>query len=102
MAYLIQHCKTHAIEVLQWATRLLTIAFAIGYILPVFGNHPFSAYYKALMSNAATYALRLHQRLPRVAFTREFAAQLFLEDSAHYLIYRDAYSPTYSYLFTFT
>ena len=40
------------------------------------------------MSNAATSALRLHQRLPRVAFTREFLATLLLEDSAHYLLYR--------------
>ena len=39
------------------------------------------------MSNAATSALRLHQRIPRVAFTREFLATLLLEDSAHYLLY---------------
>ena len=44
-------------------------------------------YYKALMANAATSALRLHQRLPRVQFTREFLAMLFVEDSAHYLLY---------------
>merc|ERR1712088_572895 len=39
------------------------------------------------MASAATSALRLHQRLPRVQLTREFAAQLILEDSAHYLFF---------------
>jgi len=87
VANLVRHCKAHKIEVGLWATRLLTVVFAVAYFLPVFGNHPFSAYYKALMANAATSALRLHQRLPRVSFTREFAGTLFLEDSAHYLIF---------------
>ncbi len=44
-------------------------------------------YYKALMANAATSALRLHQRLPYVQLTREFFGTLFMEDSAHYLMY---------------
>lgn len=44
-------------------------------------------YSKALLANAATSALRLHQRLPRVSFSREFFGQLFIEDSAHYLLY---------------
>merc|ERR1712038_1711086 len=87
MANLIRHCQGHKIQIGLWATRIMTVAFALAYFLPIFGNHPFSSYYKALMSNAATSALRLHQRLPRVSFTREFAATLFLEDSAHYLIY---------------
>jgi len=87
MANLIRHCQGHKIEVGLWATRLMTVVFTLAYFVPVFGNHPYSSYYKALMSNAATSALRLHQRLPRVSFTREFAASLFLEDSAHYLIY---------------
>ena len=75
---LVRHCQAHKIEVGLWATRLLTVVFTLAYFLPVFGNHPFSAYYKALMANAATSALRLHQRLPRVELSREFAATLFL------------------------
>lgn len=39
------------------------------------------------MANAATSALRLHQRLPRVTFTREFLSQLLSEDSCHYLFF---------------
>ena len=78
---LVRHCQAHKIEVGLWATRLLTVVFTLAYFLPVFGNHPFSAYYKALMANAATSALRLHQRLPRVELSREFAATLFLASS---------------------
>lgn len=46
-----------------------------------------SAFYKVLISNAATSALRLHQRLPQIQFTREFLALLLLEDSCHYLFF---------------
>lgn len=87
LSNLMEHCKANKLQVGLWATRLMTVGFALAYFLPVFGNHPFSSYYKALMSNAATSALRLHQRLPRVSLTREFAATLFLEDSAHYLVF---------------
>jgi len=45
------------------------------------------SYYKALMANAATSALRLHQRLPQVQLTRQFLSQFLLEDSAHYLFF---------------
>lgn len=46
-----------------------------------------SAFYKVLISNAATSALRLHQRLPRIQLTKEFLALLLVEDSAHYLFF---------------
>ncbi|XP_076330014.1 transmembrane protein 33-like [Tachypleus tridentatus] len=53
----------------------------------VFRFNPYSCYYKALLSNAATSALRLHQRLPNVQLNREFLALLLMEDSCHYLFY---------------
>jgi hypothetical protein len=75
----------------MWMTRLLTIIFAtFGYILPIFGNflgNPSACYYKTMMAAAATSALRLHQRLPRIQLSREFAASMMTEDSAHYLLY---------------
>lgn len=55
--------------------------------IPCCNRNAYSMYSKALLANAATSALRLHQRLPRVAMTREFFGQLFMEDSAHYLLY---------------
>ncbi|KPJ20895.1 Protein Kr-h2 [Papilio machaon] len=52
-------------------------------------SSPVSAFYKALLANAATSALRLHQRIPprEIALSREFLARFLLEDSAHYLFY---------------
>lgn len=54
--------------------------------LVIFRN-PYNAYYKVLVGNAATSALRLHQRLPPVSINREFLSLLFQEDSCHYLFY---------------
>ena len=65
-----------------WATRVATILFTVGYILPIFGN-PYNSYYKALMASAATSALRLHQRLPQVQFNREFLGKLNSRFSQH-------------------
>lgn len=53
----------------------------------LFFRNPYNAYYKALLSNAATSALRLHQRLGRVQFTAVFLRELVKEDSCHYLFY---------------
>lgn len=39
------------------------------------------------MAAAATSALRLHQRLPRIQLSQEFAVNLVMEDSAHYLLF---------------
>ncbi|XP_076620257.1 transmembrane protein 33-containing Krueppel homolog 2 [Colletes latitarsis] len=80
------HIIDNKIKVALWITRLFTIIFTIGYIIPIFGN-PYNIYYKALMSSAATSALRLHQRVPRVQVNRQFLESLFFEDSFHYLFY---------------
>ncbi|KAJ8668708.1 hypothetical protein QAD02_010371 [Eretmocerus hayati] len=81
------------IKVAQWAIRVITILFTFVYLIPIFGN-PYDAYYKVLLSCAATNVLRLHQRLPRISFTREFLSTLFLEDSFHYLIYTSIFQYT--------
>lgn len=80
------HVIAHKVDVALWATRVFTLIFAFCYFIPIFGN-PYNAYYKVLVANAATSALRLHQRLPRVQLTREFLSHLLLEDSCHYLFY---------------
>lgn len=81
-----QHCIDNKLNVALWMTRLFTIIFTFAYLLPIFGS-PYSAYYKALFANGATSAIRLHQRLPTVSFSREFLSALLLEDSCHYLFY---------------
>lgn len=53
----------------------------------IFNSNATTAYNKVLLANAATSALRLHQRLPRISLTREFLAQLLVEDSCHYLFF---------------
>ena len=78
-------CPAYQIDVLLWATRVATILFTVGYILPIFGN-PYNSYYKALMASAATSALRLHQRLPQVQFNREFLGKPDLNFSQHHCI----------------
>ena len=86
------HISSRPIEFGLFITRILTVFFAFNYFLPVLaifglGGSPYSSYYKALMASAATSALRLHQRMPNFRMSTEFLQQLFLEDSAHYLIY---------------
>jgi len=82
------HLIAHKVDVGLWCTRLATMFFSIAYILPLIGN-PTQSFYKALMANAATSALRLHQRQSSVPYTsfQEFVQQILQEDSAHYLIY---------------
>ncbi|KAL4710184.1 hypothetical protein ACJJTC_006481 [Scirpophaga incertulas] len=82
------HITANKVDVALWGIRVLTVLCTIGYVLPVF-NNPMSAFYKALLGNAATSALRLHQRIParEISLSREFVARFFLEDSAHYLFY---------------
>uniref|UniRef100_A0A0K8WK73 Protein Kr-h2 n=2 Tax=Bactrocera latifrons TaxID=174628 RepID=A0A0K8WK73_BACLA len=81
-----QHIRTNKVDVAMWATRILTVLFTFSYLVPLISNQQ-SSFNKVLLSNAATSALRLHQRLPSFAFTREFLARLFMEDSCHYLMF---------------
>ena len=81
-----QHIIDNKVLFGLWVTRLFTIIFTFGYILLIFSNS-YNIYYKVIMSNAATSALRLHQRVPRVQLSRQSLEQLFLEDSFHYLFY---------------
>lgn len=80
------HMLANKVDAGLWATRALTLIFCISYFLPFF-SLPESSYQKVLMSNAATSALRLHQRVRGVTLTREFLMQVMAEDSAHYLMY---------------
>lgn len=80
------HLLSNKIDTALWFSRLLTMIFTIAYIIPIFGNSQ-SAFYKVLIANAATSALRLHQRLPKIEFTKVFLAHLLAEDSCHYLFF---------------
>lgn len=83
----IKHICFHKIESLLWFTRMCTIVFTLLYLLPILGANPYTCYQRALISNAATSALRLHQRMPTIQLTRVFLSQLLIEDSCHYLFF---------------
>ena len=70
-------------------TRAYSIICTIMFIVPIFGFDPNVLYQKALMSSAATSALKLHQRMLNVPLqlNREYLAKLVVEDSFHYLVY---------------
>jgi transmembrane protein 33 len=87
MQRVINHLSANRIETVLWITRLFSIFTTINFFLPIFGGHPYSSYQRVLLSNAATSALRLHQRVPNFQFSRAYIASLFLEDSAHYLFF---------------
>jgi len=76
------------IELALAATRAITIICTFFYVVPLFSRSvQYSAYQKALLANAATSALRLHQRIPNFRLNFEFFNMLMFEDSAHYLFY---------------
>ncbi|XP_063992147.1 Krueppel homolog 2 [Diachasmimorpha longicaudata] len=81
-----KHVIDNKVNVALLATRIFTILFTIGYLIPLFGN-PYNAYHKVLMSSAATSALRLHQRVPGIQLNTRCLELLLVEDSCHYLLY---------------
>lgn len=78
---------SNKVEAALWLTRIFTVVCSFLFIFPILGGNPYGFYQRALISNAATSALRLHQRLPHFQLSREFFGLLFLEDSCHYLMF---------------
>ncbi|XP_047126579.1 transmembrane protein 33 isoform X1 [Hydra vulgaris] len=76
------------IDSILWLIRLYIIFSSLLFFVPLFGTElGASSYKKVLIGSAAISALRLHQRLPRIQLTIQFAKDLLLQDSFHYLIY---------------
>ncbi|OTF73223.1 Kruppel 2-like protein [Euroglyphus maynei] len=83
----IRHLTTKPTTSLLLTIRVATLVFTFLYMVPLTSFLPANLYQKALVSNAAISALRLHQRLPPFRISREYFSLLLLEDSAHYLFY---------------
>jgi len=81
------HVSAHRVEAGLWLTRMFTVASTLFFFIPLLGGNPMTWYSRALISAAATSALRLHQRLPNFQLSREFLGVVALEDSAHYLFF---------------
>ncbi|KAL4230159.1 Transmembrane protein 33 [Mactra antiquata] len=84
---LVGFMMSNKVEAGLWLTRIFTVISSFLFFIPIFGGNAYSHYQRALISNAATSALRLHQRLPNFQFSRVFMSVLFAEDSCHYLMY---------------
>uniref|UniRef100_A0A672GEP3 Transmembrane protein 33-like n=1 Tax=Salarias fasciatus TaxID=181472 RepID=A0A672GEP3_SALFA len=83
-----QFLMSNKLETAMWLSRLFTVYCSVMFILPVLGPYAAANFYqRALLANALTSALRLHQRLPRFQLSRAFLAQALQEDSCHYLLY---------------
>ncbi|XP_078534380.1 transmembrane protein 33 [Lissotriton helveticus] len=84
----VQFMLANKLDTAMWLSRWFTVYCSALFILPLLGLHEASSFYqRALLANALTSALRLHQRLPHFQISRAFLAQALLEDSCHYLLY---------------
>ncbi|XP_010895522.1 transmembrane protein 33 [Esox lucius] len=84
----VQFMLANKLETAMWLSRLFTVYCSVMFILPLLGPQAAANFYqRALLANALTSALRLHQRLPHFQLSRAFLAQALQEDSCHYLLY---------------
>ncbi|XP_036372896.1 transmembrane protein 33-like [Megalops cyprinoides] len=84
----VQFMLSNKLETAMWLSRIFTVYCSILFILPILGLPEAANFYqRALLANALTSALRLHQRLPHFQLSRAFLAQALQEDSCHYLLY---------------
>ncbi|TWW55368.1 Transmembrane protein 33 [Takifugu flavidus] len=84
----VQFLMSNKLETAMWLSRLFTVYCSVMFILPILGPYAAANFYqRALLANALTSALRLHQRLPHIQLSRAFLAQALQEDSCHYLLY---------------
>ncbi|KAI6177176.1 Transmembrane protein 33-like protein [Aphelenchoides bicaudatus] len=88
---LVEFSKEDPVYTLCSWLRILTLLFALSFVMDMLGLTSFkSSYYKAFGAAAATNSFRLYQRLRSVnsrIISQAFLQQLFTEDSAHYLLY---------------
>lgn len=85
----IEHIKGHKIDFILAVTRALTVLCTLSYLIG-FPGPASNRFKQALLMNAATSSLRLHQRMPPPPLnqlSRAYFMNLFREDSFHYLIF---------------
>lgn len=85
----IAHIKGHKIDFVLAVTRALTVLCTLSYLVG-FPGPASNRFKQALLMNAATSSLRLHQRMPPPPLNqlnRNYFANLIREDSFHYLVF---------------
>ena len=86
---IVEHIKDHKIDFILAVTRALTVLCTLSYLIG-FPGPASNRFKQALLMNAATSSLRLHQRMPPPQLSqlsRTYFLNLFKEDSFHYLIF---------------
>ncbi|MCP9259343.1 Transmembrane protein 33 [Dirofilaria immitis] len=88
LSHVSEFLKSRQTDAILFLTRIVTVLCTFYFILPLgTRSSQYSAYSKAFAAAAATNALRVHQRVGGLRFTREFLSTVLMEDSCHYLIY---------------
>ena len=85
----IDHIKNHRMDFVLAITRSLTVLCTLSYIIG-FPGPSSNRFKQALLMNAATSSLRLHQRMPPPPLnqiSRTYFMDLIKEDSFHYLMF---------------
>lgn len=84
----VDHIKQDSINFVLWVSRLLTIVFALGFLLPIIWPSN-NAYNKLMLASAVTSALRLYVRIDisTLSFSKETLHRILSEDACHYLMY---------------
>merc|ERR550534_2959780 len=83
-----EHLMANKFDAVLLFVRLYIIFATFVFMVPVFGmDYSVTCFKRVLLGNACISALRMHQRLPRVTFSKEFLQVLIMEDSFHYLVY---------------
>lgn len=85
----VEHVTNHKIDFILAITRALTVLCTISYLIG-FPGPSSNRFKQALLMNAATSSLRLHQRMPPPPLnqlSRAYFMNLIREDSFHYLIF---------------
>lgn len=85
----VDHIANHKVDFILAITRALTVLCTLSYLIG-FPGPTDNRFKQALLMNAATSSLRLHQRTPPPALnqlSRNYFMSLIREDSFHYLMY---------------
>ena len=89
MDAVVQHISSHRVDFILAVTRALTVLCTISYLIG-FPGPSSNRFKQALLLNAATSSLRLHQRMrppPLNQLNVSYFMNLVREDSFHYLIF---------------
>lgn len=81
------HLINSKIDAGVWLSRLGTVGFSAFTLFALGFGNPWGCYKRALLCNAASCSLCLHQNLQNVHFSEDFFNVLLMDDFFHYLLF---------------